>query len=278
MTITYALITTYILNCIRFGTKPCKYFQLNSPWFDRDKGLFSKLAIDHSIPPEWRLQQFYEDTDELPDSWPVFVKPEWGQNSAGIQRADNLDQLKQIRGQIADSKIRYLIQQGAPEKREFEVFTLRRHDDQSCYAVLSVTEALNDIEPNPVNGIYNPDTRYQDITDRFDPEQCDQLWQMVNRMGKFNISRVSFRADSEQHLVAGKCHVIEINLFLPMPIHMLDNRYDWRANFAMVRRYMVGLALITRARDKSLIEKPIFTKIMLYNRTGKLANFLRAML
>ncbi len=278
MKITFALIITYILNCIRIGTKPCKYFQLNSPWFDREKGLFSKLAIDESIPAEWRLEQTYEDTGNVPESWPVFVKPEWGQNAAGIQRANNEHELNRIRRSITASNVRYLVQQGAPEKREFEVFALRHHLDRHRFAVFSVTEAVNDAESNPINGVYNPNTRYRDITDHFGPEQCNQLWKMINRTGEFNISRTSFRANSEKDLLAGRCHIIEINLFLPMPIHMLDPRYGWHENFAMVRRYMVCLALITRVRDKSLEEKPVFSKIMLYNRSSKFANYLRAKL
>ena len=41
----------------------------------------------------------------------------------------------------------------------------------------------------------------------------------------------------------------------------------------MVWNYMVALARITRARDKSLPEKPVFTKIMLYNPQSPLLNY-----
>lgn len=76
--------------------------------------------------------------------------------------------------------------------------------------------------------------------------------------------------------MAGRFHVIEVNLFLPMPINMLDRRYGLKQIFDMIRRYMMSLARITKARDKSLPEKPVFTKIMLYNRESRLLNFLRA--
>ena len=98
------MVIIYILDCIRIGTKPCKYFQLNSAAFDREQGIFSKLAIDQRIPPEWRLHQQYEDGKTVPETWPVFVKPEWGQNAAGVKRADNPAQLEQIRREIADQK------------------------------------------------------------------------------------------------------------------------------------------------------------------------------
>ncbi|MGI9317789.1 MAG: hypothetical protein ACR2QW_10680 [bacterium] len=276
MKITVSMVILYILYCIRIGTKPCKYFQLNSPRFDRHSGIFSKLEIDQDIPPEWRLAQRYDDGQYLPAVWPVFIKPEWGQNAAGVERADNDEDLTRIRSRIQDKSVRYLIQQGAPELREFEVFSIRHSRDHNEYAVLTVTEAVNETEPNPINGIYNPGTEYVEITARFDQSELLQLWQLVNRIGHFNISRASLRADSLEDLLEGRFHVIEVNLFLPMPINMLDRRYGWDQIFDMIRRYMMCLARITKARDKSLPEKPVFTKIMLYNRKNPLLNYLRA--
>jgi len=269
------MVITYILFCIRIGTKPCKYFQLNSPRFDREQGIFSKLDIDEDIPPRWRLEQRYDDGKFVPTQWPVFIKPEWGQNAAGVRRADNIEQLQQIRAEVQGSRIQYLLQQSAPETREYEVFSLRHHEDKSKYAVLTVTEAVNDQEINPVNSIYNAATRYVEITGQFSPEQLEALWQTVNQLGQFNISRASLRANSVDDLVAGHFHVIEVNLFVPMPINMLDARYGTKEIFSMILDYMMSLARITRARDKSLVEKPVFTKIMLYNRESRLLNFVR---
>lgn len=270
------MVITYILSCIRIRTKPCKYFQLNSPLFNGKEGIFSKIEIDELIPSEWRLQQQYDDGRFEPTAWPVFVKPEWGQNAAGIQRADDLASLNRIRKENADEKIRFLIQQGAPESREFEVFALRHHADKSKYSIFSITEAVNHSERDPVNSITNPGTEYVEITEKFSEDQLQAIWRLVNRIGNFNISRTSFRADSIEDLVAGKFHVIEVNLFVPMPIHMLDSRYSVKDIISMVLRYMMRLALITKARDKTLPEKPVFTKIMLYNRTSPVLNFLRS--
>ncbi len=270
------MVATYILSCIRIGTKPCKYFQLNSPLFNGEEGIFSKIEIDELIPSEWRLEQQYDDGQFEPTSWPVFVKPEWGQNAAGIQRADDLASLNRIRKENANQNIRFLIQQCAPESREFEVFALRHHADKSNYSIFSITEAVNHSERDPVNSIKNPGTEYVEITEKFSEDQLQKIWRSVNRIGTFNISRSSFRADSIEDLVAGKFHVIEVNLFVPMPIHMLDSRYRMKDVISMVLRYMMRLALITKARDKTLPEKPVFTKIMLYNRTSPVLNFLRS--
>ena len=270
------MVIVYILDCIRIGTKPCKYFQLNSAAFDRQQGIFSKIAIDEQIPEQWRLDQRYEDGSWMPQIWPVFVKPEWGQNAAGVRRADNIEELADIREQVKGSDIRYLIQQSAPERREFEVFSMRSHQDKGDFSLLTITEAVNTSERDPVNSVFNESTQYVEITDQFNDEQQQILWQYLNRIDCFNICRASMRADSIEDLLAGRFHVIEVNLFLPMPINLLDKRYGRWDIFRMVIHYMMCLALLTRARDKNLVEKPVFTKIMTYNRKNRVINFIRA--
>ena len=97
MHITILLIITYILSCLRILTAPWKYFQLNARYFSDEQGIFSKLSLDQLIPDRWRLTQNIDSEALEPTSFPVFMKPEWGQNAHGIRRADNLDELKQIR-------------------------------------------------------------------------------------------------------------------------------------------------------------------------------------
>ncbi len=77
MWISYFMIPTYMLQCVLIGTKPCKYFQLNSEIFNGDKGIFSKMEIDQLVPEKWRLAQYYDDGVKLPGRYPVFVKPEF---------------------------------------------------------------------------------------------------------------------------------------------------------------------------------------------------------
>ena len=276
MKVTYLMVISYISFCIRIATKPCKYFQLNSPYFDRKEGIFSKIEIDQLIPLRWRLAQFYDDGIRFPERYPVFVKPEWGQNAGGIYRADNPGELHQVREKIRGARVKYLVQEGATEKNEYEIFSMQHHRDESRYAVLTVTQACNDSEPNPVNSIYNSDTRYVEITDSFSAAELDQIWGLVRQIEKFKISRVCVRADSIADMLQGNFHVVEINLFLPFPINMLDSRYSSKDVFNFVMAYMMCLALATKYRDKSLETKPVFTKIMLYNRESRWLNFWRA--
>ncbi len=270
------MIATYILDCIRIGTKPCKVFQLNAAQFDRKEGIFSKVDIDQNIPAKWRLFQRYDDSEFVPKSWPVFVKPEWGQNASGVQRADDLPALRAIRGRRNNANIRYLVQDASPASREFEVFSIRHHQERERFAIFTVTEALNDAELKPVNSINNDDTRFVEITDQLGETNCQQLWQMVNQLGRYNISRASLSANSVEALLAGEFHVIEINLFLPMPINLLDKKYSAKEIIDFVCKYMMCLAKVTKYRNKAQGEKPVFSKSMMYNRKSKLVNYLRA--
>jgi len=269
------MVATYILDCVLIRTKPCKYFQLNSPIFNAEKGIFSKIEIDQLIPEKWRLQQFYDDGVKLPQSYPVFVKPEWGQNSNGIFRADDEASLQRIRQQVKSSNRQYLIQQAATEKLEFEVFSILHDQDKAQYAHLTITQTINNSESYPVNGIYNTDTQYREITEQFSEQQLKDFWALLGEIERFRISRMAIRADSVDDMLAGRFHIIEINLFLPMPINMLDKRYDFYDLWKMVRCYMMSLARITKARNKRLQEKPVFTKNMLYNRSHPILKFLR---
>ena len=264
-----------MLDCVLMGAKPCKYFQLNSPVFDASEGIFSKLDIDRLIPQKWRLTQCYDDGVSLPSRFPVFVKPEWGQNSNGIHRADDEATLQEVRGKIQSSRIKYLIQEAATEKVEFEIFSILHHQDKDQFAQLTITQAFNDDELYPVNSVYNSSTIYRDITEQFSGQQKQKLWQLLGEIERFPISRVGIRADSVEDMLAGKFHVIEINLFIPMPINLLDPRYGFFELWKLGRGYMMSLARITKARDKSLPEKPVFTKQMLYNRRSPFLNYIR---
>ena len=233
------------------------------------------MDIDQLIPAEWRLEQRYEDGSWMPESYPVFLKPEWGENAGGILRADNPDQLALYREQIKNSEANYLIQCGATELREFEIFVLRDHYDSSAYSIMSITEARNEREQNPVNSIHNEDTDYQDITERFSAAQKQILWGILERIGSFGIARLSVRSNSIEDLLSENFHVIELNLFTPMPIHMMDKKYSRWDLAGMIWEYMMKLAKLTRVRDKSRSEKAVYTKLMLYNRHGVLARFIR---
>jgi hypothetical protein len=275
MKITYLMVATYVFDCVLIGTNPYKYFQLNAPTFNAETGIFSKLDIDQLIPEKWRLQQCLFEDAAVPETYPVFIKPEWGQNSSGIIRVDDPQSLDEVRRRVSTSPIKYLVQEASSEQQEYEIFSIQHHQDKQQFAELTITRVENPTGPYPVNGIYNTDTTYRDITDQFTADDKQRLWQLMGEIGRFGISRVGLRADSTENLLAGRFQVIEVNLYVPMPINLLDPRYGFFALWRFVRRYMMSLARLTKARDKTLKEKPVLTKMTLYNRSSPVLNYIR---
>lgn len=266
MHITLLIILTFITCCLRVGAAPWKFFQLNARYFSKDQGIFSKLFIDSLIPDRWRLQQTPDDGLVNPERYPVFLKPEWGQNAHGIHRADNFDSLQAIRKKLKeqDSEQQYIIQEGATGTREFEIFSIDVSKNDGQHDVVTVTEAVNTTEANPINSKYNKNTRYVDISGDFSSEQLSVLAEYLDEVGRFAISRMSVRTDSIESLVAGRFHVIEVNLFLPMPINLLDESNSWRTRFRFIRQSMMSLALATKAIKPEDKPPAIFTRMMLY--------------
>lgn len=280
MLIRIALVISYIVSCIRLQAKPWRYFQLNAGYFNKEKGLYSKQDINDLIPEQWRLKQWIDkptaeagDKPELTaESFPVFVKPEWGQNSQGILRADNAEQLTQIQAQRdTHQSIQYLIQEAAKGKIEFEIFAIPCDKSADRYAMLSVTQVVNHSnEIYPINGIYNQQTEYLDITRKLSTEQLDQLWNYLKSIGRFRISRVGVRADSIDNLIAGDFKVIEINLFLPMPLVLLSSNTRVRDKYKTALRCTWFLAKNTKTLP-SIKKEPVifFKKLSFIRRTNR---------
>ena len=272
MHITIIIILTYIACCFRVGAAPWKFFQLNARYFSKDQGIFSKLSIDALIPERWRLFQIPDDGIVAPQRYPVFLKPEWGQNAHGIHRANNFQELQSIRQSLQQQKSgeqKYILQEGAPGTREFEIFSIDVSKQDGLHDVVTVTEAVNDTETFPINSKYNSNTRYIDITNQFSKNDISMLAQYLDNVGQFAISRMSVRADTLDELIAGQFHVIEVNLFLPMPINLMDANYSWSTRLNFIGRAMMSLALATKAIKP--VDKPaaIFTQMMLYGRRKK---------
>lgn len=271
MHITIIMVVTYILCCIRIATAPWRYWQLNAHYFSTEHGVFSKLSIDKLIPERWRLAQNIDSEALNPASFPVFLKPEWGQNAHGIHRADNEQQLELLRARLSTKPQRYLLQEAAPGAREFELFSIDADRDDARHDVFTVTEAVNQSEQYPINSKYNRSTRYVDITEHFCEEQKSRLSEYLSQIGKFGISRMSVRANTLEELVAGEFHVIEINLFLPMPINLLDESLSWSDKWKFILPSMMSLAQATKLIKPVDKPQPIFARMMMYGRRKRAA-------
>jgi len=263
------MIVTYIACCARIGTGPWKYWQINARYFSDEQGIFSKLSIDKLIPERWRLFQSIDSDNILPTRYPVFLKPEWGQNAHGIHRADDQAELNRLRVKLSGKPQRYMLQQAAHEQHEYEIFNIKARQENNEHDVITVTQAVNGSEAFPINSKYNRNTRYVDISSQFSTSQLTQLSDFIAEIGDFGISRMSVRADSNEQLLAGNFHVIEINLFLPMPINLLDSSYSWKQRLGFIGSTMMSLAHATKAIKPVKKPQPIFAKMVFYGREKK---------
>jgi len=269
MHISIIMVLTYLVICARTATVPWRYFQLNARYFSAEQGVFSKLSMDELIPPRWRLPQSIDSDALTPGSYPVFLKPEWGQNAHGIHRADDAQQLLNLRKRLKREPQRYLLQEAAPGQREFELFSIDANRNDDTHDVFTITEAVNESEAFPINSKNNRFTRYAHITSQFSADDQQKMAGYLSEIGQFGISRMSVRADTLEDLVAGNFHVIEINLFLPMPINLLDKTLSWAHHWCFIKSAMVSLARATKLVKPEEIEHAIFTRMMLYGRTRK---------
>lgn len=90
------LVFWFIFYSLRYRTKPWNFFQLNHTYFNKGKNIFSKMDLDRHIPYQWGLKQYLDDGKIVPE-FPVFVKPEWGQNSHGVGVALDINELNALR-------------------------------------------------------------------------------------------------------------------------------------------------------------------------------------
>ncbi|WP_413700885.1 hypothetical protein ACLKMH_03520 [Psychromonas sp. KJ10-10] len=217
--------------------------------------------MDNRIPNQWLLEQFMDYGTRDPKQYPVFVKPEWGQNSSGVTRVDNIQQLNELRQLRTESDPFYLIQQVAPGLREFELFMIPDQDNLQQYSILSVTETCNRSEDTlPVNGIYNKDSYYQDKTSELSQIELDQIWGHLKQMGNYRIARYGVRANSLEELILGKFHVVEVNLFVPMPLVLLVKEHSFWQKWLFINKAMKQLVLVTQSIPDSQEVKQVFFK------------------
>lgn len=259
------LVFWYIICCLRIGARPWRYFQLNAPWFNNQKHLFSKLEMDELIPEKWRLAQEILHSDSQPCSWPVFLKPEWGQNAKGILLAENQHSFDDARQALLSGKIPYMYQKAAHNNREFEVFYIRKKASSDEASVFSITETLNASKQVwPVNSILNRHTSHKTLTQLTGQNQ-QQLWQYMNELPAFRIARIGLRAKDIENMLQGNYQIIEINLYVPMPLYLLDATIPLGERHAFIRSSMLQLAQLTKSVPLKQPRKNVFWPMLFLN-------------
>lgn len=267
MLIRSLLVLHYIAYCARYLAIPWRYFQLNADHFNNQKKIFSKQDLYAITPKEWRLRQYIDAPEINPLAYPIFAKPEWGQNSSGVICIRDKSGLKKLRESQSYQRHNYLIQEAATGSVEYEILVIKRADADSAttpdndsdFAVMSLTQVINDsADRYPVNGIYNTSTRYRDITTLFTREQKLNLWRELRRMGDFAIARFSVKADSIAELNRKNFRLIEVNLFVPMPLSLLSDNLTLTEKYQLIISCTRNLALLARQLNNKTNIKPIF--------------------
>jgi len=225
--------------------------------------------MDLLIPEKWRLKQFVDNGFEEPESYPVFLKPEWGQNSQGVYRVDNLEQLQKHREKQLENGPRLLIQAAAKGKREFEIFYIPGAKTNHSKAIISVTETCNSSSDEmPVNGIFNSDTYYQSCMSQLTSEQLQKIESFFSEIGNFRIARFCARADSLEALLEQQFSIVEINVYVPMPLILLT-KMKVSSKLRFIFSSMKQLALVTRDIPATQVVKSVFFQKLQYARLLK---------
>lgn len=215
--------------------------------------------MDAHIPLKWRLVQDYLDKNSPPSEFPVFLKPEWGQNSNGVVRIDNKTDF--LKFDESKSKTPYIIQQAAPELQEYEIFYIRDADNQQDLIELTITQSINHSdEVYPINSIHNPQVVYQNRTLDFSVNELKQIKQHLQELPQFRISRIGLRANSKADLIKGLFHIIEVNLFAPFPINLLDKETSDKAKHIFIKNNMYHLVRVSNTTPRKYFNRFVFFK------------------
>ena len=217
--------------------------------------------MDSLIPPRWRLEQYYYDPEQPPKTYPVFIKPEWGQNSNGIVRADNENEYIGFQGVSKTQDMPYIVQDAAPGEKEFEIYYLRSSDNHDNYDFLSVTAVTNTcLKSHPINSIHNPCTCYVDITKTLSTKELLTIWSLLRNIGEFRVARFGLKADNIKEILNKKFHIIEINIFLPMPLVLLAENVDSCEKKKIIKLTMLLAAKLVKNIPKNETGENIFFK------------------
>lgn len=263
------LLLRYLQASWRHGAVPWNFFQLNSDYFNEKKGIFSKLEMDFHIPGKWRLRQEVYDSQSVPVAFPVFAKPEWGQNAMGIVRLGNAAEFRNFAPRARRAVVPYIVQQAAGGRREFEVYYLRSPDRPDDHAAFFVTQVINrGRTSHPINSVHNPDTSYRDITTTFTDNQLRSLWDLVRGIGRFRMARLCLKANSRGDLLKGRFQVVEINLFLPMPLVLLAENVEPGRKLALARQLMETVARLVATIPEGRRKPIFFRKLLAHYRIG----------
>lgn len=224
----YKIVFLYIYYCFKIWVNPWNFFQVNAKYFNKEKWIFSKYEIESFIPDKWKLKNFIiqfpmnnNQIEILEDQiwYPLFLKPEWGQNSHGIYIVSNRWELKKYFKNISRQSIPYIAQKSSSFFNEFELlFTNYNWNTQ----LLSFVESRNNQKKWLfINGIHS-ETSYHNLLDKLSKSDKEKIIWYIKEINHFAIGRIWLKANSLRDFIWWNFEIFEINIFLPFPLHLLD--------------------------------------------------------
>ena len=219
--------------------------------------------------------------------YPLFLKPEWSQSSLGVYRVTNPQTLKKVLRKIKAQPMPYLCQAAAQGRYEYDLMSIAHAKAPSLFACTrcvtpsvigdgqsSIAQLINTQLPNLnknmvwlsaspasevlrkgqnltvsfINGTSNG-TQYQDETKHLTELQQHAIYKHIKVIGDFAMTRISVSADSLEEIVAGNFQVIEINLFSPFPLSLLDPSLTKDQCKSEMKQFAFALAASMKAKN-----------------------------
>jgi len=266
------IVYYFILYSILQGAKPWKFFQVNAKYFNEEKAIFSKYEIEKNIPKKWKLNDYILDKENNIDLWkkeicnnftfPLFLKPEWWQNSHWIYRVDDEKYLIEVLNNINKDNTTYLCQELASYEKEFEVLYVRGKDNN--HSILSLTETINDTwERYPINWIHWV-SKYRDITNLFSEKDKNIFFNKIKNIWDFQLARVWIKADTKESLILWDFKIFEINIFLPLPLSLLDDNINKTCKNIFLKKFAKKLVNITMNIDNKKTKNIFWNMIVMH--------------
>ncbi len=261
----------FIRYCCSLGKNPWNFFQIHKNFFNEEKGIFSKFDITQRIPQKWRLKEIRLDPKRSTTNRkeiisknfksPVFLKPEWGQNSHGIHRVDIIENTDYLLTEIKELQIPYTCQEGALGKKEFEIYYIRSQKNPQEFSVFSITETINTIpEKYHIEGIHNGSI-YKDYSSQLSSLEKNKIKKMMLQMWEYSMARVGVKADSLTSIARWEFKVFEINIFLPLLLALMDETLSSETRNLMAKNFAKQLVCII-PDSKDIQKKKIFWNMM----------------
>jgi len=248
----------FLFFSLKCRINPLAFFQLNAEHFNVEKKIYSKYDIEKNIPKKYKLHSWlvgkHTKAKHIKEQldFPVFLKPEWWENSHGVFKANDTYELKNILKKIKREKIPYLYQQASSYKDEFDILYIKDTTNPKKYALISISKLLsNSDEAYPINMIKHGIIR--DRTSDFSEKQLQDIYDTVREMWDFKLARISIKADSIDDIKNGTFQVFEMNIFLPLLPAIKDKTYSLLQRERILLSY---ISLLTKAvRDNPIKDK-----------------------